>query len=385
MARTKHTVRRPDPAGATALEKAEALKAKAKAVAKALAPKKEIKKPAKKLAKKPAKTPTKAAGKKAAKAAHKTPTKANKEVCECGRDERDGDRAMVQRWLEGSSGRAERCAEREKARRSLEESFANADRRAEARRALGLEKGEGEAQVAEDISFQDALVAGGRVGDEALDVFVKLITSAYDETLEAFGVGGRRPGTPEGSPPPEPEPVTDTVEYYKAQEQKGKEAVVHERYPSTEPEDMAVVVAGESAAGESAAGGGGQSSGEGGGQVRVGRVVGRKLRLAEFRPPMRVVTQPEAAWRFTRWVGTVVDVGCGLDGQLVCVQVDGELYENELASGVVENRVGRLVVPCRSTEGTGKNGMFSIETYWEAHELREVTGDTGVGSVLVGG
>lgn len=407
MARTKHTEHRANPAGATT----EVLKAKAKAVAKALAPKKETKKEAKEH--------TKAAGKKASKAIPEAQTKVAPEV----------------RGL----GRAERCAQREKARRSLEKvglqfekEVADArDGSAEVRTDLGLDKGKGEAketdkfrveasQFASDVvrglmwrkeakkarqaleseksakgeggakaaeaeekaegemSFMDALILPGSAGDGARQVLTKLVMAPWDSIVGC----GVRNGTPEGSPAPEQQAVPDTAEYYKAQEQKkGKEAALHESYPSTEPEveeeEDAVV------AGESGEGGAGKSSGECGGHVRVGRVVARELRLAEYVLGMRVVTRGEARWRFMRWVGTVVGVRCGLDGQEVCVQVDGELYENELASGVFEKKVGRLVVPCRSTEGTGRDGTFSMETYWKAHELREVTGDTGVGSVLV--
>lgn len=416
MARTKQTAHGPDPAKATGLEKTEALKAEAEAEATAVKP--TIKKaPRKALAKKKKKTARKAPAKEAPKA----PTKNAPEV--------------------RGVGRAERSAEREKARRALEESFANAERRAEARRALGLDKGKGEAtetdkaraeaeQFALDVAhglvsrnnakkprhaleseklakeeeealmselytvgegdktFIEALMCKGSEGDGAREVLTKLIMGPWDQILGR----GVRNGTPEGSPPPGQKPVADPAEYYQAQEQakgegKGKEPVMQSRCASTEPEDgeeeedeTTCVRCGGTGADEQS-----KSSGEGGGQVRVGRVVGRKLEMREFRMRMRVVTQPQEKWLNRQWVGSVAGVWCGLDGELVCVQVDGEVYRNELASGVFENRVGRLVVPCRSTEGSGKNGVYSIETYWEAHELREVTGDTGIGSVLVTG
>lgn len=350
MARTKQAAYHPDPAKATKREKAESLKAEAEA--KAVTPKKAIKKEGK------------AGGKKADKTGPKAPTKAAPEV--------------------RGVGHVERSAQREKARRALEESFANADRRAEARAAL--EERRADATVGDKVPFEGAWASEARLAQTAREARVPLVDS------RVWG------GTPEGSPPPGHEPVLDTVEYYKAQEGakgakgekgKGKESVpLDERYPSIyvgeeedeeEKDDEAICVRCGGTGGDEQS----KSSGEGGGQVREGRVVGRKLALREFRLRMRVVTQPEEKWRFVRWVGTVVGVGCGFDGELVCVQVDGEVYRNELASGVFENRVGRLVVPCRSTEG--RNGVFSMETYWLAEELREVTGDTGIGSVLVTG
>ena len=364
MARTKQAAYSPDPAKATGLEKTEALKAEAEATA----VKPTIKKaPRKALAKKKKKTAREAPAKEAPKA----PTKTAPEV--------------------RGVGRAERSAEREKARRALEESFANAERRAEARQALGLDKGKGEATESEksakeeeealmaelwkvgegDMTFGEALMCKGSEGDGAREVLTKLIMGPWDQILGS----GVRNGTPEGSPPP-PKPEQGKG--------KGKEPVEQTRCASTEPEDgeeeedeTTCVRCGGTGADEQS-----KSSGEGGGQVRVGRVVGKELQMREFRMRMRVVTQAQEKWLNRQWVGSVAGVWCGLDGELVCVQVDGEVYRNELASGVFENRVGRLVVPCRSTEGSGKNGVYSIETYWEAHELREVTGDTGIGSVL---
>ena len=304
MARTKHTEHRPNRAGATALEKAEVLKAKEKAVAKALAPKKETKKSAMEH--------TKAAGKKASRAIPEVPPEVR------------------------GFGRAERCAQREKARRSLDRRaegkralekmrFSNltreesrlgteedrlqfekeeADERdgsAEVRMALGLDKGKGEAEetdkfrveaaqfasdvvcglmrrkkaikarqaleleksakgeggakVAEaeekaegDMSFMDALILPGSEADAARQVLTKLIMAPWDSIVGC----GVRNATPEGSPALEQQAVPDTAEYYKAQEEKkGKQAALHERYPSTEPEaeqEDDSVVAGESSA-----------------------------------------------------------------------------------------------------------------------------------------